>query len=272
MRHIEFSPPHILRNAIKCFWYNQRDSGTPNSTFEVVPDGYVEIIFYFGSLRCISPANTLQPLPSPFMMGLLNQPAVFAMKDRLEVIAVRCFPWTVFDLLGLSSGNRGIRTFQHPIAALQPGLERALRVGNIPHAISLVEQFFVASTSQIPADSLLHKAGLAMTEANGTLPVSQVAAAAHTTIRTLERKFKQSSGFTVKDVSGLMRFEQVRNRLWLQPDANLADLAYEFEYTDRAHLTREFKRYSGSTPAAFARNARDRKPGPGNDFVAFLQT
>ena len=95
-----------------------------------------------------------------------------------------------------------------------------------------------------------------MRDANGTLPVSQVAAAAHASVRTLERKFKQSSGYSVKDVSGLMRFEQVRNHLWLHPDANLAGLAAELGYTDQAHLSREFKRYSGSTPAAFARKRK----------------
>ena len=95
-----------------------------------------------------------------------------------------------------------------------------------------------------------------MREAHGTLPVSQVAAAAHATVRTLERKFKQAAGFTVKDALGLMRFEQVRNHLWQHPAANLAGLAQELGYTDQAHLSREFKRCSGTTPAAFARKAK----------------
>ena len=103
------------------------------------------------------------------------------------------------------------------------------------------------------------------------MPVSQVAAAAHATVRTLERKFKQSSGHTVKDVSGLMRFEQARNRLWTQPDEDLAALAHELGYTDQPHLSREFKRYSGTTPAAFARKARDGRQAVPHDFVAFIQ-
>jgi AraC-like DNA-binding protein len=95
-----------------------------------------------------------------------------------------------------------------------------------------------------------------MLEARGALPVSQVATAAHATVRTLERKFKQSSGYTVKDVSGLMRFEQARNRLWHEPAVSLAALAQSLGYTDQSHLSREFKRYSGMTPAAFAQKRR----------------
>ncbi len=110
-----------------------------------------------------------------------------------------------------------------------------------------------------------------MRAANGTMPVSQVAAAAHATVRTLERNFKASSGHTVKDVSGLMRFEQARNQLWLYPDSGLAGLAHELGYTDQSHLSREFRRYSGITPAAWARKAKKAKQAVSNDFVAFIQ-
>src|ERR1700689_3387295 len=119
MLHQEFESPEELRDSIKCFWYNRRDSGEQQSAFEVMPDGYAEIIFHFGSPINLSQNGALRPLPSPFMMGLLNQPAVFYTKNRLEIIGIRCFPWTVFDLLGLPSGKDAVRIFEHPIARLQ---------------------------------------------------------------------------------------------------------------------------------------------------------
>jgi AraC-like DNA-binding protein len=271
MLHQEFEPPEALRDTIKCFWYNSRDSGELPSSFEVVPDGYAEIIFHFGSGFSISTNGGLQLLPSPFMMGLLNQPVIFHSKNRLEIIGVRCFPWTVFDLLGLQPDNDGVRIFEHPIARLQPALNKWIAAGRIDEALAAVKQYFLHARSQVAGDSMLFKAGVAMREANGVLPVSQVAAAAHATVRTLERKFKLAAGYSVKDVSGLMRFEQVRNHLWLYPNSNLAGLAHELGYTDQSHLSKEFKRYSGTTPAAFARNARKGKPAAGTDFVAFIQ-
>ena len=271
MFHQEFESPEALCDTIKCFWYNRRESGELQSGFEVQPDGYAEIIFYFGGPCSISRNGGLQPLPSPFMMGLLNQPVLFDAENRLEIIGIRCFPWTVFDLLGLPSGKDGVRTFEHPIAQLQSTLNKFIEAGHIDEAIAHVKQYFLNTRSQIAVDSMLSKAGVAMGQAKGTMPVSQVAAAAHATVRTLERKFKQSSGYTVKDVSGLMRFEQVRNHLWLYPDSNLSGLAHELGYTDQAHLSREFKRYSGTTPAAFARKARKGKQVVSSNFVAFIQ-
>ncbi|MES2427554.1 MAG: helix-turn-helix domain-containing protein [Bacteroidota bacterium] len=268
MQHQEFEPPEELRDAIKCFWHNKRDFVEQESNFEVQPDGYAEIIFYFGSPISIANNGSLQPLPSPFMMGLLNQPAIFYAENCLEIIGIRCFPWTVFDLLGLQPGKDGVRTFEHPIATLQPALNKLIHDDRVTEALALVKQYFLDARSGIATSSMLYKAGVAMNGAKGTLPVSRVAAAAHATVRTLERNFKQSSGYSVKDVSGLMRFEQVRNHLWMHPESNLAGLAHELGYTDQPHLSREFKRYSGTTPAAFARAAKKRKL----DFVAFIQS
>lgn len=271
MQHQEFEPPEELRDSIKCFWHNIREANELQPDFEVVPDGYAEIIFHFDSGFCIVANGVLQPLPSPFMIGLLNQPAIFHTKNRLEIIGVRCFPWTVFDLLGLPVGKDGVRIFEHPIALLQPELSKQIEAGKVPEAIALVKQHFLDARLQIGNNSMLFKAGVAMSKANGNMPVSQVAAAAHATVRTLERKFKQSAGYSVKDVSGLMRFEQARNQLWTNPDGNLAGLAHELGYTDQSHLSREFKRYSGTTPAAFARKARQGKQTAGNGLISFTQ-
>ena len=266
MHHQEFEAPEELRDTIKCFWYNRREFGEVPSSFEILPDGYAEIIFHFGSPCSISYNGGWQPLPSPCIMGLLNQPVLLNTKNRFEVIGIRCFPWTVFDLLGLPSGKNGVRILEHSIARLQSTLNTCIQADKIDEAIAQVKQYFLNEQLQITVDSMLFKAGVAMRKASGSIPVSQVAEAAHATVRTLERKFKQSSGYTVKDVSGLMRFEQVRNRLWLYPNSNIADLAYELGYTDQSHLSREFKRYSGTTPAAFARKAKRN-----NDFVTFIQ-
>lgn len=256
MQHQEFEPPEELRHIIKCFWYTKKGFGELQSSFEILPDGYAEIIFHFGSVCSISYNGSWYPLPSPFIMGLLNKPVLLNTKNRLDIIGIRCFPWTVFDLLGLPSGKDEVRIFEHPIARLHSTLNRWIHADRIDEAIAQVQQYFLDTRSQIVIDSMLFKAGLVMRETNGTLPVSKVAAAAHATVRTLERKFKQSSGYTIKDVSGLMRFEQVRNQLWLYPHANIAGLAHELGYTDQSHLSREFKRYSGTTPAAFARKTK----------------
>ena len=271
MHHQEFASPEALQESIKCLWYTRRDFGAAQSGFEVVPDGYAEIVFHFGEALSVLRDDALQPLPSPFMVGLLASPVHFYASGVLEIIGIRCFPWTVFDLLGLPAGKGDVHIFEHPLARLQPLLANAVKAGDIAGAADAIKAYFLSAGPVAAPDTTLTKAGAAMSGAGGSLPVSGVAAAAHTTVRTLERKFRESSGHTVKDVSGLMRFEQARNRLCACPRASLAGLAQELGYADQSHLSREFKRYSGTTPAAFARKVRQGLPMAGADFVAFVQ-
>ncbi|WP_428331655.1 helix-turn-helix domain-containing protein [Mucilaginibacter sp.] len=270
MRHQEFEPPEELRDIIKCFWYNKRDAEDMRSSFEVQPDSYAEIIFHFGSDLSTVYNGLYQALPSPFMVGLLNKPVIFNSENCLEIIGVRCFPWTVFDLLGLPPGKDHVHIFDHPLAELRDTLAVQIRTGNLDEGLDMVKRYFLNVRLRLNANSLLLKAGIAMQRKHGTIRVSQVAAEAHATVRTLERNFKQCSGYSVKDISCLMRFEKVRNLLWLHPDSNIARLVQDLGYTDRSHLTREFKRYSGTSPAAFARHSKLRKIDWNADIVALI--
>ncbi|MDN4055670.1 helix-turn-helix domain-containing protein [Massilia sp. YIM B02763] len=249
MSHREFAPPAALRESVRCFWHERRAGP---ARIDVLPDGHPEIVFHAGGPCRMEDGS---PLPSPFVMALLDGPVALRTDGPLDILGIRCFPWTVYELLGLPSGTAAIDLTAHPIATLQPTVARALLDGRVDDAVAALARHL--SAGRVDVDRLLARAGGAMRDAGGTLPVVRVAAAAHATVRTLERRFKRASGRTVKDVSGLMRFEQVRNRLWIDPDADLAGLAQEYGYADQPHLSREFKRYSGTTPAAFAQGRRE---------------
>jgi AraC-like DNA-binding protein len=270
MQHQELDPPAALRDTIKDFWYLSRDFDELHPSLEVVPDGYAEIIFYFGGACHLATPAGRQELTSPFLVGLLLQPALFQATSRVEFIGIKCFPWAVFELLGLPAGNDGVRVMAHPIVALQAVLAEQVRAGRVAEALAEVQRYCLQARSRMATSPLLGKAGEALRAADGTLPVSQIAATAHTTVRTLERQFKQAAGHTVKDVAGLMRFEQACVQLWRHPTASLAGLAQQLGYADQSHLGREFKRYGGTTPAAFARHAARWQREVNTDFVAFL--
>lgn len=59
-------------------------------------------------------------------------------------------------------------------------------------------------------------------------------------------------GVSPKTLARKIRFEAVHDRIWQNPQADLAALAYELGYADQCHLNREFKALSHKTPTQFA--------------------
>lgn len=268
MQHIELKVTDSITSCIRGIWYRNINLGFKPSPFEVLPDGHAEIVFHFGFGCNLLLNGQSKPLPSPFMVGLLNRPIYFESKGQLQIIGIKCLPWAVHDLLKLPSVNGGVQTFSHPIASLHAKLEPFLACGEINAALALVKNWCFEHLPTIAPE--IKRAGQAMLAFNGSLPVRSVAEAANSTVRTLERKFKAKSGHTVKDVSSLIRFEQACNVMWKYPETRISALAHQFGYSDQSHLNREFRRYIGITAAMFAKQTRAKRKEFGDDFVAFV--
>jgi hypothetical protein len=119
VQHREITVPDEITHSIHGFWYRDINLGSAAAAFEVLPDGHAEIIFHFGCDMLLE--GQPGPLPSPFMVGLLNKPIYFRTTGRLKVIGIKCLPWAVYDLLNLTSIKGGVQSFTHPIALLHPG-------------------------------------------------------------------------------------------------------------------------------------------------------
>src|SRR6516225_8057406 len=57
----------------------------------------------------------------------------------------------------------------------------------------------------------------------------------------------------------VVRFQKVRGAVWTDPMIDLAGLAIDPGYSDQPHMARQFRRYSGQTPAQFARSSMAEK-------------
>lgn len=71
--------------------------------------------------------------------------------------------------------------------------------------------------------------------------------------RQLERVFKQAMGITAKQYQRIVRVNKTVQYLRCNPSANLIAVAYQFGYSDQAHMTREFKSFTHYTPSYYIR-------------------
>lgn len=67
--------------------------------------------------------------------------------------------------------------------------------------------------------------------------------------RALRRDVQQTVGLSLRTLAGVLRFQQAVALLHARTAPSLADLADAAGYADQAHMTREFRRFGGFTPA-----------------------
>lgn len=82
--------------------------------------------------------------------------------------------------------------------------------------------------------------------------------------RTKRRHFLRSQGLAPKPFSDIRRFQRALKDV-AQSDLPLAQLAQDHDYADQAHLSRDFVRRTGMSPAKF------RKSWTGDSHVRFIQ-
>ena len=114
---------------------------------------------------------------------------------------------------------------------------------------SYIDQFYLDRLSP-PRYSVLDIA-TTISRQPGVLKIHELAKKLFVTERQLERQFNWQIGLSPKEFIKLTRFNIAFGRLQSGGKQTLLDIALESGYYDHAHLTNDFKRYTGKAPTDF---------------------
>jgi len=88
-------------------------------------------------------------------------------------------------------------------------------------------------------------------ETHGAITVGGLAGELGWSRRHLTEQFRRSYGIGPKECARVIRFERARALLGSGRRPTLAEVAAACGYADQSHLTRDWKRFAGSTPSAW---------------------
>jgi AraC-like DNA-binding protein len=261
MSHHEFYPCAELAADIQCFWASQ-ETGDEFNQFPIIPDSYVELIFNCGApIILIDEHGHETELPPVFMIGLQQKPLRLRTNGDSQIISARFFAWAARPLLELEHALS-----EMPILALngiwqdlRVALQHTLSRSGEAEAIACLETFVLHRCRQLKADLRLpRRVGQLLYETNGNLSMNDLAERCYLSPSQFQRRMKQTLGMPAKTYARLIRYEQARNALFLNPRRSIADLVlvYEFGYTDQSHLIHEFKAFTSHTPGELATYGR----------------
>lgn len=208
----------------------------------VVPDGRVDLVLDIGSGGCVVRVHgsTTRPrrqacTPGHHYLGIRLRPgqsrhflgaSAAELTDAVEDASLLMRT----DLRQLVGQQRDAAPDARMFARIDALLVRALRESHADrhHADTMVEQI-EASHGALRFRTLCERIGRSP--------------------RWLERLFLQTVGVTPKFFSQLTRARYAAGILDASPAASLAEAAHDAGYADQSHMTREFVRIFGATPA-----------------------
>jgi AraC-like DNA-binding protein len=88
----------------------------------------------------------------------------------------------------------------------------------------------------------------------GNVRLKELMAEFRTSDRTLQRAFKASTGYPIKEYCKILRFYNLLEKISSQNDIIWADMVSQCGYYDQPHLINEFRSATGLSPTVYSRN------------------
>ena len=129
---------------------------------------------------------------------------------------------------------------------------------------ALLDEFLMCRLERGPEPSPeVREAWQLLVSSGGAAPIARVAGDVGWSHKHLITRFRQQLGVTPKAAARLVRFAGLRRRLHSSRSPDWARLAAEAGFADQAHLIREFRRFTGTTPTGYLARipAPGRQPG-----------
>jgi AraC-like DNA-binding protein len=262
--------PHaVLRPFVLEYWGLARDLGAMGG-FTVTPDRHGELICCAGQMFAVRD-GVREELPACFLIGLLDAPLRLESAGEVCVLSARLRAWAVGRVKTAAAGALGNWSdARHVLGTRLPLTQAAVLAREWRDAAEIMEQSLLDEVRRWN----LGDAGTDLVTpflAESPSATDEVAEEMATSGRQVERRVRALTGTSPKQLASLARFQRARDAIWADPLADLSRLAFDAGYSDQAHMTREFRRYAGETPARFARESAARKAWPSAQDVAFVQ-
>ncbi len=256
MTYQTFDPDKVLSTFVKCYWLLEGPKEERPRRQRIVPDGCMEMIFHYGDLYKQYTEDGMAIIqPRCFVIGQLTRPLEIEPTGQTGIFSVRFHPegFMPFATIPLSEMDNKAIALEGLFG--ETGLTLATEVLNTPASdgkISCVEAFLFRRLADAQTtDRIVKSVVETILTANGQLSVDELSRQTKINRRQLERRFAAAIGLSPKQLSKIIRVQNVLKVLLNGQFTSLTALAYNGEYYDQAHFIKDFKEFTGLTPKAF---------------------
>lgn len=259
LEYREFLPGPALASDVEYLWTMRasRPLAAPLAQTSASKSSLDLIVALEGRFCASAEQHLFGDSGGAYLVGAISTPRTIVTAGRCVAAGVRFRPGRAHALFRVPMRELTDRVLA--LASVDPRLER--RLTDRAHAAT-VEELQVRAMEHVlcelaarsrlaePRDGV--SAALRLIERHhGNVRVGAIAHAAGTSVRQLERRFREVVGLGPKLASRIARVRHAMALLPLRSGATWSDVAFSCGFYDQAHLIREFRAIAGVTPTRF---------------------
>ena len=239
-----FQPSHDVSQWVQCYWtLGHGNAETDSRTEKLYPDAGASLTFYLDATN-------------PWVELAQNRVVrVQSFSAQTRLLSVRFRPGGMKNILGIGpdyvndqecvTGDSlpfAVVELSHQLSALPSYTATSVYVG-------LLEQFILAQLERV---GIGDKQTLALIKrvAHSRASTTQIASELGMVRRTLERKLRNSVGFSAGELKSFYQMASARKQLAFTT-ATITEIAQDCGYYDQAHFCHAFRRFTLESPQQY---------------------
>jgi AraC-like DNA-binding protein len=257
------------------FWFaaraalpHRRERGLPSGRVDIVVPLLQDSVLRFDSVDAATPRR----LHGAVVSGAHDRYFVRGTGGPSSVIGVHFSPGGAAAFFGGALGelrNQTVLLEDLWGPSARELRERLQAAPQVAQKLRILEDALLSRLAEAPpADALVARALRLLEQDPAAARSADVRRAAHCSPQPFIRRFEAAVGLTPKRYARVLRFNALLSRLVRVGPRDWAQLAAEGGYFDQSHLSHEFKRLAGLTPAAYVPIGADQ---PTHVAIADLQ-
>ena len=245
-------PVPALADFIENYWFVVTPPGASmNLSVDVFADARADLVFNFGAPYTRLEPGRVESLRHSNLDAQRVHPITIRQRGEVIVAGVR------FKTAGLGAFVSSVHRWTNrvvPIATIFGrdivALERALRekIGDDKAQGALLDAYFVSRLDVTDSKKQLWALKSKIEAARGLVRIDELCDETGTSIRQVDRLFREHLGVRPKTFARIARFQNAIGLLKKDPGCTIADVAARCGYYDQSHFVHEFRRFAGAPP------------------------
>lgn len=257
MNYETFTPNPDLAAIIKCHWILEVPGDLEAPKQRVIPDACIEMCFILGDdVKRFTSETEFIIQPRAMVFGQITKPYYVQPTGQVNTFAVRFYPYGFSNLI--SQPIQELADKETPLIELfekETALEleqKIISASSTSGRIEIIENFLLERLAdQTTVETIVKSTIDALSEAKGSISINEILKEDASKRRSLERKFSKQVGISPKQLGKIIRLQAALKLILNNQNESLTQVAYESEYYDQAHFTKDFKELTGTSPKEY---------------------